>query len=309
MADIYTNLSGTAQVDNSVIEAFSQQFIIAAAQEGVMDQFVTVKESIGAKSIEFTKYSQLALATTALNEREELTSEAMADSAIILTPAEYGNVVTKTTLASLQSGGKVDAAAAKLVGLNMGRTLDKLAVLAGEAATNTLTPDGSAEASLEADDIMSATFLNKLYNKLARASVAPLADGMYVAVLHDDVIHDLRNSTGAGSWQDIAKYGSPEVVFKNEVGMLGGFRIIRNNHCTVTADAGALAVDTYRGLFLGFNAIGKAVSAPEQMVITGPFDKLARFVHVGWKSCLQYKIVDSDAIYMGITASSVGSNA
>lgn len=309
MADIYTNLSGTAQVDNSAVEAFAQQFIIAAGQEAVMDQFVTVKEEIGAKSIEFTKYAQLALATTALNEREEITSEAMSDSQILLTPAEYGNAVTKTALASLQSGGKVDAAAARLVGINMGRTLDKLAVLAGEASTNTLTPDGSAEAALEADDIMSASFLNKLYNKLARASVAPIAEGMYVAILHDDVIYDLRNSSGAGSWQDIAKYGSSEAVLKNEVGMLGGFRIVRNNHCTITTDAGALAVDTYRGLFMGFNALGKAVSQKEQMVLTGPFDKLARFVHVGWKGCVQYKIVDQDAIYMGITASSVGSNA
>lgn len=304
-----TNLSGVTQLDNSIVEAFDQQFIIAAAQEAVMDQFVSYKKDIGAKSIEFPKYSQLALATTPLTETDDVTSEAMADSQIILTPAEYGNVVTTTKLASLQTGGKADVAAARLVGINMQRTLDKLAVAAGEAASNTLTPDGGAEAALEATDVMTASFLSKLYNKLARESVQPLSEGMFVAIMHDDVIHDLRDSAAAGSWQDINKYGNHVQVLKNEVGMLGGFRIVRNNHCSINADGGALAVDTYKSLFMGFNALGKAVSKEPSLHLSGPFDKLGRFLNVGWHGVFQYKIVDSAAIYVGITASSVGSNA
>lgn len=305
-----TNLSGTTQLDNSLVLAFDQQFIIAAAQEGVMEQFVSYKKDIGAKSIDFPKYSQLALATTALTETDDVTSEAMADAQIILTPAEYGNVVTTTKLASLQTGGKADLAAARLVGINMGRTLDKLCVLAGEAGTNSITPSGNAEAAIDTtNDLMSPTFLNKVYNKLARASVAPLSDGMYVAVMHDDNIYDLRASSAAGSWQDINKYSNSVAVLKNEVGMLGGFRIVRNNHCTITTDAGALAVDSYRSLFLGFNALGKAVSKEPNGVISGPFDKLGRFVNVGWHGVLQYKQVDSDALWVGITASSIGANA
>ena len=35
------NLSGTTQVDDSIVLAYDQQFIVAAAQEQVMDQFVT----------------------------------------------------------------------------------------------------------------------------------------------------------------------------------------------------------------------------------------------------------------------------
>ena len=40
----------------------------------------------------------------------------------------------------------------------------------------------------------------------------------------------------------------------------------------------------------------------------GPFDKLNRFVNIGWKGALEYKIVDDDALILGTCASSVGAN-
>lgn len=309
MADITLNLSGTAQVDDSLVEAFSKQFFIAAGEEGTLDQFVTVKEDIGAKSISFTKYGRLALATTPLNEREEVDSEAMSDSEILLTPAEYGKAITKTKLASLQSGGKIDMAAARLVGINMGQTRAKLTILAAEASTNSLTVDGGAEAALDAADVMTAAFLDKLYNKLSRASIPAMPGvGAYVAIMHEDVIADLRKEA-SGGWTEVQKYAGPQEILKNEVGMLKGFRIVKNNLVTVSADAGALAVDTYKTICMGYNAVGYGVSQSPGMVITGPFDKLARFVHVGWHGCFKYGIVDQDALWVGITASSVGANA
>lgn len=304
-----TNMTGTAQVDDSIVLEFDQQFIIAAEQMQVMDQFISYRRNIGAKSIEFPKYDQLALATTALDEDDDVVSEALVDSQIILTPAEYGNVVTKTKLASLQTGGKCDLAAARLVGMNMGRTQDKLAVLALEASANSFTVTGGAEATLVATDVMTTTFLNTLYNKLARQSIMPLGGAdTYVAIMHDDVIHDLRNSAGAGSWQDIKKYTSADEILKNQVGELGGFRIVRDNHITVNTDAGSGTVDTYKTIVMGFNALGKAVSEEPHGVLSGPFDKLARFVNVGWTGVFQYGLIDTDAVQVGITASSVGAN-
>lgn len=301
------NMTAASAVDDSIILAYDQAFIVASEQEQVMDQFATYKASINAKSIQFAKYPQLALATTPLTEDEDPNSVAMSDSQIILTPAEYGNVVTPTKLASLQTGGVADLAAARLVGLNMGRTMDKLAILALDASANELVVDGVTEATLTAGNVMTASFLNQLYNKLARENVLPLSEGMYVLAAHEDQIFDLRNSVGAGSWVDINKYARPEQVLRNEVGMLGGFRIVRDNHATLTPDV-STTVDSYRCYAMGFNAFGKAVSAEPQMVISGPFDKLQRFVNIGWKGCMQYKIIDQDALYVGITASSVGAN-
>ncbi len=308
MADFTTVMTSSAEVDDSIILEYDRQFIVAQADEGVMDQFVSYRSEINAKSIEFPKYDQLPLKTTPLLEKEDPASDALVDNQIILTPAEHGGVVTTTKLANLQTGGRADLAASRLTGISAQRTLDKLAVLAAEASSNELTPTGGAENTLLATDVMTAQFLNKLYNKLARQKIAPLSGGMYVAVMHDDVAHDLRNSVGSGSWVDVSKYSRPEEVFRNEVGMLGGFRIVVDNNITINTDAGSTTVDTYHTLCMGFNALGKAESSPLMQKITGPYDKLARFVNIGWHWCGQYGIVDQDALYLGTTASSVGAN-
>lgn len=309
MADFTTGMTSIANVDDSIVQEFDQQFLIANAQEQIMDQFASYKKSIGAKSIDLPKYEQLSLATTALTDKEDPASEALVDSKVTLTPAEYGNVVTTTKIANVQTGGTSDRAAARLVGINAGRTQDKLAILSLDASTNVLYPGAVAsEAALVAGDIAAAELLNRAYNKLARSSVGGLVGGDYVAVMHDDVIHDLRESSAAGSWLDVNKYAMPGEVLKNELGMYRGFRIVRDNHSTLTADAGAGTVDSYRSYFMGFNAFGKAVSQEVELKLTGPFDKLARFLNMGWVGCFQYKIVEQDALWMGVTSSSVGAN-
>lgn len=299
------NLSGTAQVDDSLIKAYDQAFLVASTQGNVMDQFASYRANIGATSIEFPKYAQLSLATTPLTEDEDVTSEAMGDSKIILTPAEYGKAVTRTALASLQSGGKVDIAAATLVGQNMANTKNKLATLALDASTNVITAGDKALADILAADVLSGSILNKAYNKLARASVAPLG-AEYVLVAHDDVITDLRAES---AWIDVAKYSNAVEVLRNEIGMYKGFRVVRNNHATFADQAGVGTVDIYNSYVIGFNAFGLAESKTPGMVATGPFDKLARFVNLGWYGCFSYGIVDTDAVWKIQTASSVGGNA
>lgn len=297
-----TNMTGVANVDDSIIEEFDSLFIVEQEQQGVMDQFVSYQRQINAKSIEFPKYASLAPATTPLTEDEDVVSTALSDSKIIFTPAEYGLSVTRTFLSSFQTGGKVDRAAAELVGENAGRTLDRLAILAAEASANQNFADGVADAdSLGASNVMDTELLNQLYNKLARKNIRPLSEGMYVAVMHDDQIADLRNSAGSGSWQDINKYARPEEVLMNEVGMLAGFRIVRDNNITITSSA---LRNTYKCLAMGFNALGKAEAGPMSLRLSGPYDKLNRFVNVGWHWLGQYGLVDTDAIELGVSASS-----
>ena len=61
-----TNLSGVAQVDDSIVLAYDQAYLVAVGQDNVMEQFASVKTDIGAKSISIPKYARLALATTPL---------------------------------------------------------------------------------------------------------------------------------------------------------------------------------------------------------------------------------------------------
>lgn len=300
------NLSGTTQVDDSIIQAYDASFLVAATQLNVMDQVAEVKLDVGAKSIEFPKFAQLGLATTPLNEIEDVESEAMSDTKVLLVPAEYGKAVTTTALASLQTGGRVNMAAVQLVGQNMAATKNKLATLALDASTNVITAGGKALADIAAGDVLSGAILNQAYNKLSRASIGTSAGGEYVLVAHDDVINDLRAESG---WVDVAKYADAVSVLRNEIGMYKGFRVVKNNHATFGDQTGAGTVDIYNSYVIGLNGLGYAESQTPGMVATGPFDKLARFVNLGWKGTFTYGLVDTDAVWKIQTASSVGANA
>lgn len=311
MADFTTVMTGTAQLDESNIQEFESSFLLALSEQGVMDQFASYRRDLGAKSISIPKYEQLGLATSVLLEREDVTSEAMSDSEIVLTPVEHGNVVTTTKLSNLQSGGKTDVAAARIVGINAGRSVNRLAMLACDAGTNIIFPGAVAsEAALVAGNIMDASLMGKAYNKLSRSNVQglPQAAGEYVVIMHDDVIHDIREGNAAGTWQDVHKYARPEEILRNEVGMYKGFRVIRDNLSTINVDGGAAAVDSYYSYFMGFNAFGKAVSQDVKATITGPFDKLGRFMNIGWHGVFKYKIIEPQALWIAKSASSVGVN-
>ena len=308
----FTNgMTTTAQVDDSIVEEFEAQFLLSYAEMGELDAFASWKRDINAKSIDIPRYDQLSLATTPLTEDEDPDSEALADSKVNLQPEEYGKVVTTTKLANLQAGGKPDLAAAQLVGMNMARTEAKLFLLAADASANVLFPGAvGSEGALTDSDVMDSSTMNRVYNKLSRTSVPglPSAGGDYVMIAHDDVIHDIRDGAGAGTWQDLHKYSLPGEALKNEVGMYRGFRVVRNNLATLTADGGSGTVDSYTSYFVGFNGIGKAVGQDPRMVISGPFDKLQRFLNVGWLGCMKYGIVQPDAVYLVKSASSVGAN-
>jgi N4-gp56 family major capsid protein len=272
-------------------------------------ELVSYKKEIKSKQITLPKYEHLTLVTSALTDKTDATSEALSDSSITITPAEYGNVVTKTLLASMQTGGIVDSAAARVVAMNAARSENRLALIALDSSTNILrVNDRAADTDIVAGDVMSTTELGQLYNKLKRASVPPLAGGKYVLVCHDDVAHDLREETSAGSWQDISKYTDKDVVLANEIGTLKGFKIVVDNLATLTADGGSGTVDVYTSYALGFNALGHAVSFPTQLRVAPAGDKLGRFVNVGWLGIFGFKIVDQDALWVMNSSSSVGSN-
>lgn len=305
MADYTQILTGTAQVDDSIVEEFEAQFLLAQTEQGVADQFVSWRKDIGAKSISIPKYDHLALATTPLLEREDIDSAPLSDTEILFTPAEHGNVVTTTKLANLQTGGKADLAAARLVGINAGRSQNRLALIAMDSSANVLYGDGTSFDTVTDAGVMSPSVMGLAYNQLARENSIGVVNGDYVMIAHDDVIHDLREGTAAGTWQDVHKYAIPSEILRNEVGMYKGFRIVRDNLSTVANNVGGVPV--YNSYFMGYNALGKAMSAEVMVKLTGPFDKLGRFVNVGWHGCFQYGIVEEKALVVAQTASSLNS--
>lgn len=295
-----TNMTGTGAVDDSIVTAFASEAYIAATQKNVVDALAFTRMDIGAKSISLPSFTPLTVSTTPLVETDDVTPEALVDGKILITPAEYGKAVVTTQLASFQTGGLVDRVAAKLVGENVGATLDKLGIAALNASTNVMTPTGAAVGSLSAtNDVMSRVFLNRLRNKLERANVPTFSNGLYALVVHPDVMADLRADASAGSFIDVVKGSVPELALLNNIAMYMGFFLIPDSNVPVSA----ATVKGYTALALGGNALGKVVSQDVQVIAKPTNDLLNRFVSVGWRATLAYSIMDQNAVWKGVTSS------
>jgi len=299
-------MSGTTQLGDRLMTIYDNEFLISA--ENTLTQglpsLATFKNQVDGKDWKFTIYSKLTKQTSALTEDTDPTSEAMADSAVTITPAEYGNTTTRTKLVDLQSGGMASVAAVRLAGVNMRESVEYKQILIGEAGTNELIVNQSAETSLTSSDTLTAAYVKQAMANL-RTSGIP---GPYYAVVHPHVIYDLQAQTGTQGWTEVSNYANPQSVINNEIGTFGGFHFIESPLVTINTDAGATTTDTYHSQFFGANAFGMAQSLEPGGVATGPFDKLNRFVNIGWYGVYEFGLVDTNAHWIVTSASSIGSN-
>lgn len=297
-----TNL--VAQFDDSVITRWDEDVLLGYTPELVCQQAATISVSPNAKVHQFTKFTNMTLISSALTEDADATSVVTVDAAITLTPLEYGNVITQGKLTDFQTGGKAARSSAALIGRNMGASVDKLGLTALEAfSTTVIFPHAITVATdLTADDILDKEFANRLYNKLARVNV-PGIGGTYIGIAHDDNLYDLR-----ADMIPVLSYTTPELAMTNEVGMYAGIRWLRSSNVAVSADGGAGTVASYKVNVVGANALGIAISEAPHPVLTGPFDKLGRFLNIGWYGCFVWGVIDTGNMVQGGCASSVGAN-
>ncbi|QDP50130.1 MAG: hypothetical protein Unbinned4311contig1001_20 [Prokaryotic dsDNA virus sp.] len=305
-------------VSNSAIAIMQKAFHIAAMDNIVMDQFASYKFAEQAKTIDFVKFSKMAkIAANSdkLTDGTEATAVAVTDNKVTFTPAEFGNVSTITSLATLQTGGKVDLAVPKLVGMNMAESMNALAMDSLKVSTDTditdifcdatATETNAAAADILAADVLDYDNLQAAHNQLMSANIAPFEGGYYTLLVHPHVAGDLVKTS---EWAEHNKYTSQERLFKNEVGVLGGFRVISSTGVPFVTNGGNGNVDLYYSYALGQNAYGKAVSLEPEIRVTGPFDNLGREYNVGWYGVFQYDVVDGNALCRLHSSSSYGAN-
>lgn len=308
MADFTTTITDLAVIDADEVTQFESGIVYGYTPELVMDQIATIRREANAKTVQFAVYANLSAISSAITDGEDVASVALADSVLTLTPLAYGNAVTLTREANMESAGKAAQAAGFLIGRNGGQSLDKLAMTAAEAfSTTRIYPNqATAVTDLAITDNLDSKFAGRLYTKLARVNV-PGIGGSYVGVAHEDCLYDLRNDAGVTGWVDVGKYANPQSVLQNEVGMFQGIRWLRSSNVTTTSNSNG-TIDSYKVNVFGANALGKAEQGPIKFGISGPFDKTGRILNYYWVWLGVYGVLDTANMVQGLCASSVGSN-
>jgi N4-gp56 family major capsid protein len=280
------------------------------------------RQSMPGAAVVFTIISDLAVASTALNESVDVDAVALADSNVTVTLVEYGNAVNTTMKLRATSFIEVNPVVANVLGFNAGRSIDSVAQGVVQAGTNVAyatggTTDPTARNTVEPEDTLTARDVRRTLAQLRGANVAPNKGNLYTAFIHPDVSFDLRGETGAAAWRDPHTYSQPEEIWSGEIGAFEGFRFIETPRAPVFADAGSSTTltDVYATIFTGKQAIAKAYSTTEgngampRVIMSPVVDKMRRFVPLAWYHLVGYSRFREASLRRVESSSSIGTNA
>lgn len=320
MADLYTT-TATISTDQTM---WDRGAYYALRPELYWDQFASVKSTNAAPdtgaTLTFTFNTDLAAATTPLNESVDVDAVALSDSQTSLTLAEYGNAAITTFRARATSFMALPRTVLNRVGYNAGLSIDTLSRDIMAAGSNVQYATGGANdplgrTSVDPTDTLTGHDVRIAVARLRARNVATFG-GTYAAVIHPDVSVDFREETGDTSWVVPSAYVQVENIWNGEIGRFAGVRFMESPRAPVFSDAGSSTTltDVYRTIIFGQEALAKAYSTYEgrgamPIVIVGPVvDKLKRNQPVGWHWFGKYGIFRQEAIQAIESSSTLGTN-
>lgn len=319
MPDVYT----TSTAVNYVQTAYDLEAYFALRPELYFDQAADVRatrQAMAGNVVTFTTQSDLAIASTALNESTDVSAVALSTTQVSLTLAEYGNAAISTALLRGTSFIDFDPVVANVIGFNAGVSIDSVAKLPLQGGTNVDYATGTGAVPTARSMVTPLNTFRGYDVAFERARLAiqnvPGFGGFYVAYIHPDVVFDLRADAGSFSWRIPHQYSAPEQIWTGEIGAFEGVRFIETPRAPVFADAGSstTTTDVYATLFVGRQALAKVWAmkdgnGPYPVVVPGPItDHLRRFVPMGWKWMGAYGVFRTASLRRVESASSIGQN-
>lgn len=249
-------------------------------------------QSMPGSSVVFPIISDLAIASTPLNESTDVTPQAISENTVTVTLAEYGSAVLTTAKLRGEAYVEVDPIVANVIGYNAGVSIDEVARDVLKAGTNVAYANSkTSRVSIAATDLLKAADIRAAKARL-RSQNVPNFNGFYTAYIHPNVAYDFTSETGAAAWREPHTYSQPGEIWAGELGAFEGFRFIETPRSPVFAGAGSstgtVGANVFATLCVGRQSLAKAWSMVDgntetPHVVPGPItDFLRRFVPWGW---------------------------
>jgi N4-gp56 family major capsid protein len=264
----------TSALSNEVAVYYERLFLQRARamlihQEG--GQLRGIDGNVG-KEVIFNRFSPLALATTALTEGTNPTSQNLTDTQVTVTLAEYGNNVQVTRLLSTVDIDDRDKEKIDVVAQNMGETLDALvrnAMASGATVVNGTA--GNLTPALVAQAV--ATL------KENKALMYPGTFG-WIGKIQPESEYDLIQST---TWQNAAVYSNVQALYAGEIGALYGVRFLVTNQGYQTGTTTIVYHNFVHGRE-SFGVFDNKLDPPKLYIVTGADsgNVAERFHNISW---------------------------
>lgn len=244
------------------------------------------------KTVNFTRHTPPAVATTALTEGENPSSSDVSASTVTATLAEYGNYEIVSKLYKRTSIDEKLEEQVATMGQNMGETVDTLVrtALVSGGVTQQIASAATAATSIAATDILDAAECRKSVRSLKKAKAIKVAGAqkkmVFGGIVGPEGSYDLQ---GDSTWQATQQYVNPTPMMRGNLGTFQGIEFTETDNTYITS------TPAYATWVMGYQGVG-AVSIDSEdvekpgnatMILKepGPQDTsnpLNRFGTIGW---------------------------
>jgi N4-gp56 family major capsid protein len=282
-----------AEVQDGLLENLRRKLVYGNPAYAEMGTFVP-----GADAIKFASIGDLSVDTTVLTEGTPPDAVALVVSSVTLDSDQRGRVVRITDLAKLKSPFDVVSTARERLSRNAAETIDEVVrdeiALAGSpfyAESGT-----TSRVNLDSTDTLTAAKLRKMHAYMFMQNIPAYDDdGSYLLIASAGQVYDLTEDTAAGGFIDTMKYTNPGPILNNEIGKIGGFRIIKAQNAptvsngTITVHQ-AFALGGLKGWGWGDLQTLRAYHTPPG----GQTDPLHQNEKLGWINDFGVAALDND---------------
>ena len=246
------------------------------------------------KTVYFTRFSPLAVITSALSEAANPTAVDMTAATVSAVLADYGTYVTVGSLYSMTSIEEGLREHIEVIGQNAGESIDQLIrTELASGATTQLVAGAAMLTNVHTTDVLTGLEIRKAARTLKKNKASRFENGLFRAIIGPDTSFSLFADS---EWLDARRYTDASDIQRGVVGKLHGVEFVETNnqHYTLTAGFSTSATNVanvYSNFVFGKNAYGViqlgSNSAPKVYVKNpgaGSTDNpLDQFSTIGWK--------------------------
>jgi N4-gp56 family major capsid protein len=310
----------------SPMQIFYDKVFLARAKTELRHDFGADVKKIpmnSGKTVYFTRFAPLALATTPLSEAANPTAVDMTASTVSATMVDYGNY---TPVASLYSMTTIEDGLSEHIeihGQNAGETIDRLIRTELSAGATNLVVSTAAAAStlstVHTSDTLTGLEVRRVVRQLKIAKAPKFEGGLYRAIIGPATAMDLM---GNSEWLDASRYTDTRAIKDGVVGRLHGVEFVETNDQLYALSAGfstsaANVANVYSNFFFGKHAYGVVQlgsnSAPKVFVknpgSSSTDNPIDQFSTIGWKMPFVAKTLNSAWLINLKTGATDGYNA
>jgi N4-gp56 family major capsid protein len=297
MATLSTSTTNFSVLVQALVQAKAEQELRARLVHANPDAYVPGRFVKGTNQIRFARYADLGSNTTELAEGVPPTSQTLAISSDAFSAKQYGQTLSITDLAQLDSPHDLISVASDRLARQAAETMDTVVRDVLAAGTNVkYAGAATSRATVAKTHVITGELIKRQVAALKAANVPTFADGTYRCIIHPFQEYDLISDTTANGWLEANKYVDNTPLISGEIGKFAGVRFLVSSNAKVFAAAGVSSTNVYSAHFFGPDSYTVGDSQTLQAYFTAPggdhSDPLAQMAIAGYKMRFGAKLLD-----------------